>query len=100
MSDKELTDDESTAMMLMHHRIYEAYQTSYHDWEIKHRASMDNVLYPEMSLVEYIDLLRGITTLDKKFLDTCQGLEEKQKIRVLAVTDKDVVVRVLGYSYL
>ena len=97
---EELTKDEDTLLWCLCTKINQAYESSYKDWERDHRVSVDNILYPEMPLVEYIDLLRGIVTTKREFLNTCQGLEAKHRIRVIAVADDKVVVRVLGTSYL
>lgn len=98
--EEKLTKDEDKLLWCLCTKVNQAYEVSYNDWEFNHRVAVDNILYPEMPLAEYIDLLRGIVTTKREFLNICQKLEEKHKIKVLAVTDDVVVVRVLGYSYL
>jgi len=97
---EELTKEEGNLLWCLRTQINQAYETSFKDWEVKHRVSVDNILYPEMSLVEYIDLLRGIVTTKREFLNICQGLEAKHRIKVIAVTGNCVIVRVLGHSYI
>lgn len=98
--EEKLTKEEGDLLGCLLTRTAQAYEIALRDWKVKYGVSVDNILYPDMSLVEYIDLLRGIVTTKREFLNICQDLEAKHRIKVIAVADDKVVVRVLGHSYL
>ena len=96
---KKLTKDEANLLVSFQSDILAARHTSFRDWETKHR-DLDTVLYPDIALSTYIDLLKGLVTTDESYIGLCQGLEVKQRIRVISCTGGRVVVWVPGHSYL
>ena len=92
---KGLTKEAVQLISQLNSSISVALYTSFREWESEHRTA-DTDPDPDMALVEYIDLLRGIVTIDAKDLKICKELEERDVVKIIACTGDKVVVRVPG----
>ena len=95
-----LTDSETALLLDLRSRVNTVYHTDFSTWDKRHRDDASRALYPDMVLSEYIDLLRGIITIDSKFLADAQMLEAAGHVSVIANTPAGVVVRLKGVSWL